>query len=263
MDKKTEMLFSEYLQSSGEQKQEIRQKLAALGVNVEELEQIYQDLDQLHTPSPGPEMTENFYRMLNNEKRILRQKSSGLEELIARIKGVLRKPVVIRTAYSLILLVVGWLTGFYTQADRDQADTHLQYMSAEIRQMKKMVAFSMLNQSSPTERIKALHYLHNNSLFDDQTTGQLFEILNEDPNVNVRLVALETLLEYSDLPGVRTGLLNSINQQQSPIIQITLVKSMVQLKDEQAVHYLKKLLRDEELNYIVREQVERSLKLLI
>jgi len=48
----------------------------------------------------------------------------------------------------------------------------------------------------------------------------LFTTLNSDPNINVRLVAIESLAKYAETPEVRMELVKSIELQDAPLVQI-------------------------------------------
>ncbi len=263
MDKNIEELFVDYLNSSPEQKETLRQQLVKSGVDVEKLEKLYDQMGQITVPPPDEKMTEDFYQMLENQKRTLKYKTNWIEETLTKLRKTFRNPYVIRFAYSMCLFLAGWFIGInYTTGDTASQE-QFQYMSSEISEMKKMLTYTMLNQPSPAERIKAIHYIRSLSHVDDQMISAMLHILNHDPNVNVRLVTLETLLNFAERSQVRNGLIHSINQQGSPIIQLSLANSMILLKDKEAIGQLKELLRKKDLNYTVRKRIEKSLKMLI
>ena len=263
MNKNTEKMFAEYLESLPEKRELLRNKLIESGVNIDKLETLYQQMDQIPVPEPGPEMTENFYQMLNNEKRALNNQQSFTDILFSGLRHLIRNPITVRIAYSLCMILLGWFIGFKFPPQSGAKDSQLQYLSAELTEMKKMVAYSMLNQPSPSERIKAIHYIKSSSTVDESTISALMHVLNYDENTNVRLVCLEVLMLHTHRERVKNGLFNSLSRQKSPLVQITLAKSLLSLEDEEAAARLKELLQKKDLNFTVRNQIEKSLKSLI
>ena len=91
----------------------------------------------------------------------------------------------------------------------------------------------------------------------------LFTTLNEDPNVNVRLITLEALVKLSNEPKVRAGLVQSITLQESPLLQSAIADVMVKLQEKSSVQGLQKLLHRKDLNGMVKLKIEQSIHKLI
>ena len=125
-----------------------------------------------------------------------------------------------------------------------------------------MMSITMLNQPSPTERIKAVNVLQSINHGDGRVVNALLTTLNTDKNVNVRLFALDVLVQKADNPQVRQGLINSIGRQDSPLMQLALADAMITLREKEAISQFKLLLQKKELNYSVREKISKSLKIL-
>ncbi len=68
------------------------------------------------------------------------------------------------------------------------------------------------------------------------------------PNVNVRLTTLEALTHFARDPVVREGLIQSILQQESPLVQAALADVMLKLQEKRAIQPFKKLLQQKDLN---------------
>jgi HEAT repeat protein len=91
----------------------------------------------------------------------------------------------------------------------------------------------------------------------------LFNSLNNDPNVNVRLAAIEALKNHTAKPEVRAALILSISRQDSPMVQIALADLMQAMQEKEAVPQLKKLLQQEGTNEMVKEKIQESINVLI
>jgi hypothetical protein len=64
-------------------------------------------------------------------------------------------------------------------------------------------------------------------------------------------------------PAVREGLVQSIVQQESPLVQSALADVMLKLQERRAVHSFKKLLLQKNLNNLVRSKIEQTITGLI
>ena len=93
---------------------------------------------------------------------------------------------------------------------------------------------TMLNRTQPVERIKAVNMVNEFENADERIIGSLLGALNHDENDNVRLLSLEALIKYSENPAVREGLVTSIHNQSSPMIQLRLAEVMIALNERKA-----------------------------
>jgi HEAT repeat protein len=136
-------------------------------------------------------------------------------------------------------------------------------MSSEIRQMKEMIVLAELNQPSPNERIRAINQIKAYGSVDERTIAMLLNVLSNDSNTNVRLVAIEALVAHADRTIVKQGLIQALDHQESPLVQLALTDAVVDLKEKQAIGPLQSMLEREDLNYVVRTKIENSLSLLM
>ena len=94
---------------------------------------------------------------------------------------------------------------------------------------------------------------------DLKVIDALLTTLNEDPNVNVRLATLGALTKLADDPRVREGLVHSIEQQDSPIMQLAIADVMVKLQEKRSVRSLQRLLNKKDINPKVKLNIEKSI----
>jgi hypothetical protein len=87
--------------------------------------------------------------------------------------------------------------------------------------------------------------------------------LNADPNINVRLAALEALESFAAEPHVREGLIRSIALQDSPLVQVALAELMLSLQEKSSVNELKKILQQNKTPKEVREKIKKTIDVLI
>jgi len=258
-----EELSLEYIEKNctPERRDEIKHILQQQGIDIQELDEladISEKLDQIPLPDPSEEMTAGFYNKLNEYSRSVQKQSSWIDRLYDMLHSRRMQKYSVRLAYSFILLFAGWAAGHWLTPD-----SRIEQMSGEINQMKEMVTLTLLTQQSPSDRIKAVNHVNDLDKIDQKIITALLSTLNTDPNVNVRLVTVEALLEFADIPEVRQGLVQSISRQNSPLVQLALAESMAALQEKAAVSPLQKLLEKKDLVDSVREQIEKSLQTLI
>jgi hypothetical protein len=155
-------------------------------------------------------------------------------------------------------MIVGWWIGKETVTDN-----HLGRLGSDLVEMKQMMTFTMLNQSSSTERIRAIQFISGKNGWDQKTYLVLFDILNDDPNVNVRLVALDALLNKVGQSTVREGLIDALKNQNKPLMQLYITDALIKFREEKAVPQFRRMLLQKDLNYRVRNRIMEAIKILI
>jgi HEAT repeat protein len=96
---------------------------------------------------------------------------------------------------------------------------------------------------------------------DERVMEALFATLNNDDNVNVRLVTLEALTHIRSDASVRGGTREIPRLvQDSPMVQVALADVMVKMQEKRSVKALKTLLQKEDLNDLVKVKIEQTIK---
>jgi hypothetical protein len=135
----------------------------------------------------------------------------------------------------------------------------LEALTAQVHEMREMMMLSLLQNPAASERIKAVGYTSEIRRVNPNIAAALLATLNNDPNVNVRLTTLEALSHFARDPAVREGLIQSIVQQDSPLLQAALADVMLKLQEKRAIPSLKKLLQQKDLNEMVRTKIEQTI----
>ena len=139
----------------------------------------------------------------------------------------------------------------------------LKMLTQQVREMREMVMLALLENPSASERIRGVSYTNEISTINKNVLDALLSTLNNDPNSNVRLMTLDALTRYAKVPAVRRGLVQSILQQSSPLVQAAMADVMLRLQERKAVQPLKELLHQKDLNEMVRAKIQRTLTRLI
>jgi len=248
---------------SPEEEKEIIAGLERSGMSrqeIEDLRSVSRLIDETPSPGPSERMDKRFDTMLEEEK-----KNSLLGEPEIKTKKLSFVSLLtpgMRIAAGIALFLLGWFTsgwfGSSTPRDRQIAD-----LSGEIKQLKETLVLTMMQQSSTVERIKAVNMVSEFETADSLIIERLIGVLNHDSNDNVRLLALEALVRYSSVPVVRDGLIGSIGNQTSPLVQLRLADIMLALNEKRAAPEFQKVLQDARLNYSVRGKMNETVIALL
>ena len=171
-----------------------------------------------------------------------------------------RRPA-LQFSLVLLVLIIGLAAGYFLNATRQTAKD-LAQLRQEVQSMHQMLAVSLLDQPSPSDRIKGINLSYSIKSPEPDMLQKLLYTLNNDSNVNVRLSAVDALYLYHDQPIVREGLAQSLSKQTSPLVQVALINLMVEVRERRAVEALKRLIEEEELQPEVRNRAEQSIQQL-
>lgn len=224
---------------------------------LEELSDLNADLDKVFNSDPRESMDNRFYAMLEAESRDV--KMSGDNVIRMSFKS---RYTWLFAAAGIALFVLGWFSASLAGGSGSQ-NSQLADLSGEVRQLKETLVLTMLDQSSTVERIKAVNMIGEFESPDSRIIENLIDVLNTDSNDNVRLLALEALVKYSDNEVVRTGLISSISGQTSPMIQLRMAEIMISMKEKKSVDEFRQLLNDPNLNYSVRNKIQEAVGTLL
>jgi hypothetical protein len=266
MNKKNKMkLIVEYLFNNSEtcNKKNMRKFLLEQGVDEGELDQyekLIEKFDSLPVKEPDERMKAVFMENLEEYKDIIKHKKGGINT--NRILAELWQPVLIRKlAIGIVLFAFGCLAGYWYTSEM-KYKVKVNSMISEMQSMQKVMMLTLIQQPSATDRLKAISLSSQIKDTDDKIIMALLNTLDNDENVNVRLMAVEALFNFADNPKVRIGLIKSITKQDSPIVQAALADVMVLLQEKGSIEELRKLLDKNNLNESIETKLRNSIKSL-
>lgn len=166
----------------------------------------------------------------------------------------LRSPVG-AVAWSVALLAIGVFAGLRLAGPKPPSPD-LAAMQSELTSMKQLVVLSMLQQQSASARLEGVTWSAREQQLDPQVLSALLHTLRYDASVDVRLAALDALSRHGRQPQVHKGILDSLQQDQSPLVQVALIDLMLEWRDRDAAHRLQELEQTPNLNPTVRQRVE-------
>ncbi|MBS1663466.1 MAG: zf-HC2 domain-containing protein [Bacteroidetes bacterium] len=167
-----------------------------------------------------------------------------------------------KAAAAVILLVGGaWLGAAY-QANKDKGPNEIVNLQKEVKEMKQVLLFSLIDDESASQRIKAVSYAEEMTNPDQAVIDALMNTLNNDKNANVRLASLYSLARWADNRTVRDSLVVSLGRQTEPIVQIVLINLLAEKRERRAIDPMKAILSNGKALKEVKEAAQRGLKVL-
>ena len=162
-------------------------------------------------------------------------------------------------AAAVIVLGVGIVIGRATER-APQADPSIAALRQELRETRQMVALSLLQQQSASERLKGVSWTGQIEMPGHEVVTALLDTLMHDANVNVRLASIDALRRFADQQNVRRAALEALTRQDSPLVQVALIDFMVEVNEREALPELRRLSQDASVNQAVRERATWSLQ---
>ena len=241
-----------------------------------ELKVLNDQLGQVPIPEPSEQMSVNFYAMLEEHKQAEKTALKWSNRLKNWWASLNYRRLAYNLSYGLMGILIGGLGMYSLQGtgskdnknvvitkknDEQWADVKKQL--ARLEAANKEVMLTLIKEKSASERLRAVNLTSNLSDVDNRIIDALLTTLNTDSNVNVRLTTVEALSQFTKHPKVRTGLIKSIAQQDSPLVQIALVDIMIDLQEKRSVKALQDLLKKQDLNEAVKGRVKQGIQVLL
>jgi predicted nucleic-acid-binding protein len=251
-------------------KHKVEQHLAKCNTCSDEVEETMQLMDAMQNRTnkqPSASLKTGFYKMLDNEKN----KSSDIVKINPQItrneeygqrgqEQTHNKFFFYRVAATIAILITGFLIGYMFNPNR-AGNGELASLQNDVTQMKTMM-FSQLDANSASKRIEAVRDLEKYSKPDEEVTQSLINTMNNDENINVRTAAANALSKYAYDEDVKSALINALDKQKDPLMQITLINILVDLKERKAIEPMKELLLNDSTMNVVRAQAKLGVDIL-
>ena len=265
-----EELLPDYLQGSlrAEQDGLVERHLAECADCREDVV-IWKKLSLLPVEKPRKESRERFETMLQAYQTGRGDRAPARMERPKRapVWDWLRSPVG-AVAWSAALLVAGIFAGnilgskTHTNTGTNPNQDEIVALRSDLANMKQMVVLSMLQQQSASERLQAVSYSTRVDQLDPQVMSALVHTLRYDGSVDVRLAALDALSRHGAQPQVHKGVVDALQEQQSPLVQVALIDLMLEWRDPDAAQRLRNFVQTPNLNPTVKQRADWALSKL-
>jgi hypothetical protein len=263
-------LLPDYLQGSlsAEQVKSIDDHLHQCATCSDEVA-VWQKMAALPTEQPSPELRARFESMLHAYQSASAE-PAGITGADAPAKSSLDWTALSRwlrspagaLAWSMALLaigvVIGTRAGIYNAHSSQEAarERELADMHTELTSMRQLVALSMLQQQSASERLQGVTFTNREDHLDPQVFAALLHTLRYDSSVDVRLAALDALSRHAGQPQVRQSVVDALQTQQSPMVQVALIDLLTEWRDPDAAQRLRTFQQSPDLNPTVRQRAQ-------
>lgn len=252
-------LKGELTQAEDEQLDRHLESCVTCRLEFDEMKQLWSDMAIISSSEPSPILKAGFEEMLNNYQRTEQQKNER-----AGLTGLLQWRPRIALMWQLMIVLVSFTGGYLLfKYSKNEQQQQLTKLSGQVHELKQTMMLSMLQNQSASERIKAVSFTSEIKHADSKVITALLSTLNNDPNVNVRLSTLDALLQMAKKPEVRVGLVQSITHQDSPMMQLAIAEAMLKLQEKQSVKPLRQLLKQKDLDQLVRSTIKETINKLI
>lgn len=128
-------------------------------------------------------------------------------------------------ACAMGTLLIGMLAGHSLTVD-SQRGTEVARLQEEVSSTRQLVALSLMRQQSASDRLKGVDWSYQIARPEPQVVNALFETVNYDDTVDVRLAAVDALRRLSREETVRSQMIRSLDHQDSPLVQIALIDAL-------------------------------------
>jgi anti-sigma-K factor RskA len=207
-----------------------------LRVTFEHLKMLRAELNELPLHQPDERLRSNFQALLEQEKQS--QAPSGEAKVIQWT--VWRRRIVSVAA----ILLIGVLTGLLIQNNRTQRQ-QIAAIQTELEATRRQMN-DLLSAGSTTKRIQAVYMSMELPKADREIIERLIELIREDESPNVRLTAIEALIQFDQGADTQQALTSALRTEDKPVVQIALIHALVRIKAKGALPVLDELIEQEE-----------------
>lgn len=208
----------------------------------EQLKVVITAMERTASMEPNKGLKKVFDQMIHDEMRM--QKSEKANAVI---------PFFYKVAAVITLLIVALIGGYWIYKDQ-QHEQQLAEVRKEMEVTKQMMMAMMNNDQSASQRITGVAVAYKFQKADDEIVEVLVKTMNEDPNTNVRMAALEALSKFQEDPDVRKELIKSLSTQTDPNVQIALIQLMVTMKEKSVMKDLERMTKDKTIMKAVKDE---------
>jgi anti-sigma factor RsiW len=207
----------------------------------DQLKEVMNGLENMKELTPSHKVTLQFNKLLREEI----EKESKTK--------VLSLSWFYRVAAAVILIVVSGGVGYWISEQKKNADK-IEAMRVELEMTRQLVMSRLNDDQSASQRILGVQAAYSVEETDLEIVDALIKVMNEDPNSNVRLAAIEALGKFSSNQKVRRSLIASLSIQTDPVVQISLIQLMVRMKEKDAMKPLQEIIDDDKTLPAVKDE---------
>lgn len=220
---------------------------ATVRLQYEQLREVLGAMEYASEQEPPARLTTSFNALLQEEIRAAKQP-----------RTISLTPTLYRVAAAVALLILGGGAGFWISRHQKQ-QAELEAMQREMKATKDMLMSMLDNDQSASQRLQGATVALRMDRTDSELITILVRTLTDDPNTNVRLAALDALGKFGDERPVRQALIKALSTQNDPLVQIALIRMLVDMKDKTILKELHRISTDDELLNEVKDEAHAGI----
>ena len=223
---------------------------------------LWTDMGKMYMPRPSEHMRANFYEALGT----FSQEESQPRGLFHHFTGSLNlwlDSLSPSSRWALVagVFLIGLAFGNYILPNRGMKSSFQNQISFNSDSPEMLAAIYNMEEST-VDRLKSVQASKDVTNPDEKILQALNQALLSDPNINVRLSAVESLVHFANHPKVREYLIKAIPKQSEPLVQIALADAMLLLQETRSQAALNQLLNSDNVDTEVKIHLKHSLKTL-
>lgn len=212
-----------------------------------ELLDLWERLGELPEPVPSAGMRARF------DKTLAAETSPPAPTLTIRLPRTQWLPW---AAAAGLLFAAGWLGGRYSTP---QVQPETATLRQEVRDLRSIVAVSLLGQQSASDRLKGITYAGRLRESSPDVLDALVHALKFDSNVNVRLAACEALRAHGRDADVRRAFVDALDAEDSPLAKVALIDAVSVSQDSDSAKALARVATNRDEDLVVQRRAARVL----
>lgn len=229
---------------------------SACRADMAEMGVVWRGLDAMPLAEPDPAMRVRFHEVLQAYQAGMEQARSRVvvpEKRTWWMAGWWPARAVWQTALALGLLVAGGFGGRYI-ARPATSGPEIAQLQGQVENLRQLVSLSLLQEQSPSSRIRGAAYGSQVSRPDREVEQALLYALNHDNNVNVRLSAVDALERQAANPEIQRALVDALPMQDSALVEIGVMDVLVRSGDKAAAPALRQIAQNPQADESVRQR---------
>ncbi|WP_405566089.1 HEAT repeat domain-containing protein [Polaribacter sp. Asnod6-C07] len=127
------------------------------------------------------------------------------------------------------------------------------YLNQEKIDIAQQQLMASLDAESAGERLEGVYAFNDEYKKEDRRIiNRLIEIIHKDENANVKIATIDALLQFPSNEKIRTNLIQALEKENKPLVQIKLIKALSILRENRANKPLERIINDEKTYPIVK-----------
>lgn len=224
---------------------------------LEDLKILFKSIKDEEIKTPSSHLRDNFFSQIELEK----QEGSKVVSIVPNTFKNKSWGNLFKIAASIALLIGSFVLGTYQQEKKGNAEMAI--LIDESAQIKQTAMLSLMGNKSASKRIQGVNYVDELVKPDHAIVKAIADRMLYDENTNVRRTAAEALGNFASSIEVKNAFITALQDEKDPAIQIIIIHALVKIQEKKAIAPMQELLKNEETQPFVKEQIKSVLSNII